>query len=152
MTADSIIGRTIREYTGLSINHFYHFENTVRIPGYIIIGLLADDEAVVQNNMKDMGFAVFRQVAENECLLVSCYVYGGAAVTESGIFAATDPAATEIHGVSTPENTYDILFASREDLAYMTLTLADGTVITHHSDGRKYDMIFLWRGNTADST
>ena len=98
--------RSLRDAVGSSVEPFAYWSHAHK-PGYAVVGFHAG-EGSSQNEMSDMGYAVF-ETENGGYLLKDWHVYPGSAQTPSRMVMA-DPAV--LGDAATDANTYDVILSS----------------------------------------
>lgn len=123
-------------------------------PGYVIVGFMSD--GTNQNDMTDMGFAVFHTNDGSGYELVNCHVYDNAALVENGIYFCEHPAVLSTDRICTDENSFDVILSTNEDLekivrVYHYEDRADRT-FTEYTTDRLNMALFGWADSEGSDT
>ena len=148
----NFFARTLKHVSNTNVNPFAYWQND-NMPGYVIIGFVADELEKTQQDMRDMGFAVFQTNNGTGYKLLDYHIYKDAALTENGIFMAPDPVVCDLNGNITDKSAYDVIFKTRNSkLASIVRVLDNGTELkrSHVLEG-SLDMILFHWADQADS-
>lgn len=120
---------------------------------YKTIGFMADDTYYNVEDMRDMGFAVFKSDGEKYTLL-DYHVYENAALIDNGIYFAPDPAVYHQKGVITDETAYDVILSKKDSgLHKIVRVLDDGTELAAYvSDATLHITLFHWKDQAKSKT
>ena len=124
----NFFARTLEHASRTNVDPFAFWQSDY-MPGYLIVGFVADELVTKQQDMRDMGFAVFQtNPDENGYKLLDYHIYENAALAENGIYMAEHPAVCDLNGTIRDESTYDVIFSTRNsNLASIVRVLDDGT-------------------------
>jgi len=149
LVLESVTKKNINPVTTFTITN-YTDEN---LPGYKTIGFMADDTYYNVEDMRDMGFAVFKSGGEKYTLL-DWHVYENAAQMDNGIYFAPDPAVYHEKGVITDETAYDVILSKKDSgLAKIVRVLDDGKKLTHYtSNASLHVTLFHWKDQAKSKT
>lgn len=142
----NFFARTLEHVSNTNVDPFAFWQSD-NMPGYVIIGFVADELEKMQQDMFDMGFAVFQSNNGTGYKLLDYHIYKGAALAENGIFMAPDPAVCDLNGKITDKSAYDVIFKTRDSkLASIVRVLDDGTELkkSHISEGTLDMILFNW--------
>ncbi len=106
--------RSLVHAVGERVQVFHNFESK-DLPGYMIVGFYADDNADSPYGYNDMGFAVFETNGKGYRLL-NHYVYDDAVYAQNGVYFCKDPAVADRNGVMTEDNTFDVVLVANRDV------------------------------------
>ena len=116
-------------------------------PEYKIVGFMADDTYINQEDMRDMGFAVLMANNGTGYKILDYHIYENAALMENGIYFAPDPAIYHEKGIVTDESAYDVILSKSDSgLSKIVRVLDDGTELTANVIQDKFSLtLFHWK-------
>jgi len=136
--------RSLSEGTASNVRCFSFFENDVDIPGFLIVGFVADKSNERFDDMADMGFAVFQSYEGTKYKLIDYYVYNNAAIAGNSIYIAENPAIADANGKVTNQTAFDVILSRNDNLSLITRVFSDGQEIMASVDSTWAMTLFHW--------
>lgn len=150
-TQTNFFMRTLEHAANTNVDTFAFWQSDY-MPGYMIVGFAADDLVQKQQDMRDMGFAVFQSNNGTGYKLLDYHIYKDAALIENGIYFASGPAVCDLNGVITDDTAFDVILSTRDSkLASIVRVLDDGTELKRSVTENTFNMTLFHWADQADS-